>query len=71
MCGVGALCWCRRQAEQGVWVVLTGRWGCLRGVELLGAGLAAVAVNAVALIWELAGIDRAKAAWVGKCRVRA
>ena len=35
-------------AGQGAWVVLTGRCGCLRWVELLGAGLA------VALIWELA-----------------
>ena len=35
-------------AGQGAWVVLTGRCGCPRCVELLGAGLA------VALIWELA-----------------
>lgn len=39
---------------QGAWVVLTGRCGCARWVQLLGAGLAAVAVKAVALIWELA-----------------
>ena len=45
------------RAEQGVWVVLTMHCGCLRGVELLGAGLAAVAVNAVALIRELAQMD--------------
>ena len=31
--------------------------GCLRWVELLGAGLAAVAVNAVALLWKLAQMD--------------
>ncbi len=31
-------------------IVLTGRCGCLRWFELLGAGLAAVAVNAVVLI---------------------
>ena len=34
--------------------MFTMRYGCLRWVQLLGAGLAAVAVNAVALIWELA-----------------
>ena len=34
--------------RQGAWVVLTGRCGCARWVELRGAGLA------VALIWELA-----------------
>ena len=39
---------------QGAWVVKTGRCGCLRWVERLVAGVAAVAVNAVALIWELA-----------------
>ena len=53
MCGVAVLCWCRSQAEWGAWVVLTLRRGCLRWVELLGAGLAAVAVNAVALICKL------------------
>ena len=41
----------------GVWVVITGRCGCQGWVELLGAGLAAAAVNAVALIWELAQMD--------------
>ena len=46
-----------RGQGQGAWVVLTGRCGCLRGVERLGAGLTAVAVNAVALIRELARID--------------
>ena len=35
-------------AGQGAWVVKTGRCGCPRWVELLGAGLA------VALIWKLA-----------------
>ena len=35
----------------------TGCYGCLRWVQLLGAGLAAVAVNAVALIRELAQMD--------------
>ena len=39
---------------QGAWVVCTGRCGFLRWAELLGAGLAAVAVDAVALIRELA-----------------
>ena len=53
MCGVGAVQLMTGRAEWGVWVVLTGRWGCLRWVELLGAGLAAVAVNAVALICKL------------------
>ena len=33
------------------------RCGCARWVQLLGAGLAAVAVNAVALIRELAWMD--------------
>ena len=37
-------------AGQRAWVVLTGGCGCLRGVELLGAGLAA-------LIWILVRID--------------
>ena len=37
--------------------MLTGRCGCLRGVELLGAGLAAVAVNRVVLTWEFARMD--------------
>ena len=50
MCGVGAAVWSQGQAEQGAWVVLTGRCGCLRGVERLGAGLAA-------LIWILVRID--------------
>ena len=31
--------------------------GCLRWVELLGAGLAAVAVCSMFLIWELAQMD--------------
>ena len=44
-------------AGQGAWVVKTGRCGCARWVELLGAGLAAVVVNAVVLIWELVRID--------------
>ena len=57
MCGVGAAVWSQGQAEQGAWVVLTMHCGCLRGVERLGAGLAAVAVNSVALIWELARMD--------------
>ena len=35
----------------------TGGCGCLRWVQLLGAGLAAVAVNSVALIWKLARMD--------------
>ena len=48
--------WWRGQAEQGAWVVITGRGGCPRWVQLLGAGLAAVAVNAVALIRELAWV---------------
>ena len=47
---LGRQCWCRGQAEQGAWVVLTMHCGCLRGVELLGAGLAA-------LIWILVRID--------------
>lgn len=34
-----------------------GRCGCLRWFELLVAGLAAAAVNAVVLIWELARMD--------------
>ncbi len=38
-------------AGQGAWVVLTGRCGCPRWVELLGAGLA------VTLIWKLAQMD--------------
>ncbi len=38
----------------GAWVVLTLRCGCARWIELFGAGLAAVAVNRVALIWKLA-----------------
>ena len=38
---------------QGAWVVFTMRCGCLRWVEQLGAGLAAVAVNPV-FFWELA-----------------
>ena len=42
---------------QGAWVVLTGRCGCPRWVEQLGAGLAVVAVNRVALIWKLARMD--------------
>ena len=37
---------------QGVWVVITMHCGCLRWFEWLGVGLAAVAVNAVALLWE-------------------
>ena len=37
--------------------MLTLRRGCLRWVELLGAGLAAVAVNAVALICKLVRMD--------------
>ena len=37
---------------QGAWLVITMRCGCPRWVQLLGAGLAAVAVNAVALLWE-------------------
>ena len=63
MCGAGSpvRCWgavlVAGRAEQGVWVVLTMHCGCLRGVELLGAGLAAVAVNSVALIWELVWMD--------------
>ena len=40
-------------AGQGAWVVLTGGCGCPRWVEWLGAGLAAVAVNRVVLIWKL------------------
>ena len=57
-------------AGLGAWVVLAGRCGWPRWVELRfcsrilkffvelrGAGLAAVAVNAVALIWELARMD--------------
>ena len=39
MCGVGAVQLMTGRAEWGVWVVLTGRWGCLRWVQLLGAGL--------------------------------
>ena len=38
-------------AGQSAWVVLIGRCGCTRWVELLGAGLA------VALIWKLAQMD--------------
>ena len=38
-------------------IVLTLRCGCPSWVQLLGAGLAAVAVNAVALIRELAWMD--------------
>ena len=34
-----------------------GRCGCLGWVELLGAGLAVVAVNAEVLIWKLAWVD--------------
>ena len=36
---------------------LLGRCGCLGWVELLGAGLAVVAVNAEVLIWKLAWVD--------------
>ena len=54
MWGVGSA---SRGQGHGAWVVLTGRCGCLRGVQLLGVGLAAVAVNAVALLSELARID--------------
>jgi len=39
------------------WVVLAMCCGCPRWFELLGAGLAAVAVDAVALIRELARMD--------------
>ena len=53
MCGVGAVQLMTGRAEQGAWIVLTGRCGCPRWFELLGAGLAAVAVNAVALICKL------------------
>ena len=35
----------------------TGRCGCPRWVELLVAGLAVVAVKAMALIWNLAWIN--------------
>ena len=42
---------------QGAWVVLTGRCGCLRWVERLGAGLAAVTVNRAVLIWKLTQVD--------------
>ena len=37
--------------------MFTLRRCCLRRVELLGAGLAAVAVNSVALIWDLVWMD--------------
>ena len=37
--------------------MFTMRYGCLRWFEQLGAGLAAVAVNSVVLIWELARMD--------------
>ena len=49
MCGVGAVQLMTGRAEWGVWVVLTGRWGCLRWVELLGARLAAAAIKRVVL----------------------
>ena len=42
---------------QGAWLVYAGRCGCPRWVQLLGAGLAVVAVDAVALIWELVWMD--------------
>ena len=42
---------------QGAWLVYAGRCGCARWVQLLGAGLAVVAVDAVALIWKLVWID--------------
>ena len=42
---------------QGAWLVLTGRCGCPRWVQLLGAGLAVVAVDTEALIWELVWMD--------------
>ena len=42
---------------QGAWVVLTLRCGCPRWVQLLGAGLAVVAVDTEALIWELVWMD--------------
>ena len=57
VCGVGTVGWSQGQAEQGAWVVLTMHCGCLRGVERLGAGLAAVAVNAVVLIWKFARMN--------------
>lgn len=54
---LGRWSWWRGQAEWGAWVVWTVGWGCLRWVERLGAGLAAVTVCAVALIWKLVWND--------------
>jgi len=42
------------RAKDRALIVLTGRGGCLRWVERLVAGLAVVAVKAMALIWDLA-----------------
>ena len=37
--------------------MFTMRYGCLRWFEQLGAGLAAVTVKPVALIWELSQMN--------------
>ena len=76
MCGAGlrVRCWggcvVAGQAEQGAWIVLAGRCGCLHRVERwfygsklrvlveqLGFWLAAAAVYAVVLIWKLARMN--------------
>ena len=75
MCGAGlrVRCWggcvVAGQAEQGAWIVLAGRCGCLRWVEQLGFWLAAVAVNRVVLTWELVRtniFDHTRADWAQK-----
>ena len=54
MCGLAVAVLVAGQGVWGAWVVLTGRCGCPRWFELLGAVLAAVAVNRAALTRELA-----------------
>ncbi len=44
-------------AEGRALIAFTGRCGFLRWFELLVAGLAAAAVNAVVLIWKLARMN--------------
>jgi len=49
--------WQMSRIQAGALMMMAGRCGCPCWVEQLGAGLAAAAVNAVALIWKFAWID--------------